>query len=135
MKMKNKVTFILMVAMIFIAGSTFGQDNMVKKGMTDHASTAKTIKLEQTKGEFNIQSLILAQGDYVFEISNNGVDHEVGFVIAPKSNSDAHIKTGYIQKTIKDGEKSTSKVVNLPKGEYVYFCPMNPTPKYTITVK
>ena len=133
--MKNKVTFILMVAMIFIAGSTFGQDNMVKKGMTDHASTAKTIKLEQTKGEFNIQSLILAQGDYVFEISNNGVDHEVGFVIAPKSNSDAHIKTGYIQKTIKDGEKSTSKVVNLPKGEYVYFCPMNPTPKYTITVK
>jgi len=133
--MKNKVTFILMVAMIFIAGSTFGQDNMVKKGMTDHASTAKTIKLEQTKGEFNIQSLILAQGDYVFEISNNGVDHEVGFVIAPKSNPDAHIKTGYIQKTIKDGEKSTSKVVHLPKGEYVYFCPMNPTPKYTITVK
>lgn len=133
--MKNKVTFMIMVAMMFIAGSTFAQDNMAKKGMTDHASTAQTIKLEQIKGDFNIQGLTLAQGDYVFEVSNNGVDHEVGFVIAPKSNPDAHIKTAYVQKTIKDGEKSTSKVVNLPKGEYVYFCPMNPTPKYTITVK
>ena len=130
--MKNKVTFMFMVAMIFIAGTTFGQDNTAKKEMT---SQAKTIKLEQTKGDFNIQGLTLAQGDYVFEISNNGVDHEVGFVIAPKSNPDAHIKTGYVQKTIKDGEKSTSKVVNLPKGEYVYFCPLNPTPHYTITVK
>ena len=133
--MKNKVTFMIMVAMMFIAGSTFAQDNMAKKGMTDHASTAQTIKLEQIKGDFNIQGLTLAQGDYVFEVSNNGVDHEVGFVIAPKSNPEAHIKTAYVQKTIKDGEKSTSKVVNLPKGEYVYFCPMNPTPKYTITVK
>ncbi|MFK7772407.1 MAG: cupredoxin domain-containing protein [Saprospiraceae bacterium] len=133
--MKNKVAFIFMVAMMFIASSTFAQDNMAKKGMTDHAATAQTIKLEQIKGDFTIQGLTLAQGDYVFEVSNNGVDHEVGFVIAPKSNPDAHIKTAYVQKTIKDGEKSTSKVVNLPKGEYVYFCPMNPTPKYTITVK
>lgn len=133
--MKNKVAFMIMVAMMFIANSTFAQDNMAKKGMMDHSAKAQTIKLEQTKGDFNIQGLTLAQGDYVFEISNNGVDHEVGFVIAPKSNPDAHIKTGYVQKTIKDGETSTSKVVNLPKGEYVYFCPLNPTPKYTITVK
>jgi len=70
--MKNSVTFILMIAMMFIAGSTFAQDSMAKKGMDkmakkemmSHKTSAQTIKLEQTKGDFNIQ-----------------VDHEVGFVI------------------------------------------------------
>jgi len=101
------------------------------------AQKAKTIKLEQTKGEFTVQGLTLSEGDYIFEIANNGVDHEVGFVIAPKGKTDAahHIKEGYVNETVKNGKTSTSKVVKLKKGEYVYFCPLNPTPQYAITVK
>ncbi|MEM1321492.1 MAG: cupredoxin domain-containing protein [Bacteroidota bacterium] len=101
------------------------------------AQDAKTIQLEQTTGEFTIHSLTLAEGNYVFEITNNGIDHEVGFVLAPKGKTDQanHIKEAYVQKTIKNGESSTSKTVALTKGEYVYFCPLNPTPQYTITVK
>lgn len=101
------------------------------------AQKAKTIKLEQTKGEFTVQGLTLSEGNYIFEIANNGVDHEVGFVIAPKGKTDAahHIKEGYVKETVKDGKVSTSKVVKLKKGEYVYFCPLNPTPQYAITVK
>ena len=70
------------------------------------AQDAKTIQLEQTTGEFTIQSLTLSEGTYVFEISNNGIDHEVGFVVAPKGKTDAanHIKEAYVQKTIKNGE-------------------------------
>ena len=94
------------------------------------AQTVKTIKLDQTTGEFNIEALTLKAGEYVFEIANKGVDHEVGFVIAPKGKTDQkhHIQNAYVQKTIKNGETSSSKTVTLKKGKYVYFCPLNPTP-------
>jgi len=111
-------------------------DKMMKDG---HAKMAKveTIKLKQTKGAFNVEQLNLSAGTYVFEVSNDGVDHEVGFVIAPKGKTDQpnHIKEAYVAKTIKDGETSSSKEVTLAKGEYVYFCPLNPTPQYTIIVE
>lgn len=101
------------------------------------AQEAKVIQLEQTKGEFTVQSLTLNEGDYIFEIANNGIDHEVGFVLAPKGMTDAahHIKNAYVTETVKTDKTSQSKVVNLKKGEYVYFCPLNPTPQYTLIVK
>ncbi len=101
------------------------------------AQDAKTIKLDQTKGEFNVQGLTLSEGTYVFEVTNAGVDHEVGFVIAPKGKTDQanHIKEGYLPNTIKDGETASSKQVTLTKGEYVFFCPLNPTPEYVIKVE
>ena len=101
------------------------------------AQDAKVIKLEQTDGEFTLRGLVLSEGDYIFEIENNGVDHEVGFVIAPKGKTDAkhHIKSGYVKETVKKGKTSTSSVVTFKKGEYEYFCPLNPTPHYAITVR
>lgn len=106
------------------------------KKMHTHTD-AKVISLEQTDGQFTIQSLTLPAGDYTFEIANNDVDHEVGFVLAPKGKTDVanHIKDAYLTETVATGKKSTSKVVHLTPGEYVYFCPMNPTPQYTLTVK
>lgn len=101
------------------------------------AQQVKTIKLEQTKGDFSVHGLTVSEGDYVFEIANNGVDHEVGFVIAPEGKTDQanHIKEGYVKETIKNGKTSSSGVVNLKKGTYVYFCPLNPTPQYKIVVQ
>lgn len=118
----------IIIALVFVFGAFINQST---------AQEATTIKLEQTKGEFNIKGLTLDAGEYVFEIANNGVDHEVGFVIAPKGMTEQahHIKEGYVKETVKNGSKSTSSVVKLAAGEYVYFCPMNPTPQYTITVK
>ena len=46
-----------------------------------------------------------------------------------------HIKSAYVQKTPNKGETAQSKVVTLTPGEYVYFCPLNKTPQYTLTVK
>jgi len=102
------------------------------------AQKTETIKLEQTTGEFDIKSLELEAGvTYQFQVKNNGVDHEVGFVIAPAGSTEMsdHVKEAYLKETLADGEKSKSGEVTLEAGEYVYFCPMNPTPEYTITVK
>ena len=112
------------------------KDGMMKKdAMMKKAPT--TIKLSQTPGVFNIEGLTLSAGTYVFEIENASVDHAVGFVLAPKGKTDQanHIKAAYVQKTPNRGETAQSKVVNLTPGEYVYFCPLNKTPQYTLTVR
>lgn len=94
------------------------------------------INLGQTPGEFTIKSLTLAPGDYQFEIANNGVGHDVGFVLAPKGKTDAahHIKEAYVTTPVKNNSTSTSNVVTLTPGKYVYFCPLNPTEQYNLTV-
>lgn len=101
------------------------------------AQTVKKVQLQQTSGEFTISELTLSAGTYVFEISNAGVDHEVGFVLAPKGKPEAenHIKEAYVQNTVKNGDTQSSQAVTLAKGEYIYFCPLNPTPQYRLTVK
>ena len=95
------------------------------------------ISLEQTKGEFTQQGMTLAPGDYQFEIANNGVMHEVGFVLAPKGKTDQanHIKEAYVKAPVKNGSTSMTNVVSLTPGEYVYFCPLNPTAQYELTVQ
>ncbi|MBL4709840.1 MAG: cupredoxin domain-containing protein [Flavobacteriales bacterium] len=103
--------------------------------MTKHDH--KVIKLTQTPGEFNKKELKLKAGEpYVFEVTNKGVDHAVGFVIAPKGKTDKenHIANAYVQKVVEEGQTQSSKEVVLEKGEYVFFCPMNPTPQYRIVV-
>lgn len=95
------------------------------------------IKLDQTPGKFVKEGLTLKPGKYIFEVKNDGVDHEVGFVIAPVVNGKEgdHIKKGYLSRAIKNGETAKSKVVELKAGTYNYFCPLNPTPHYQIIVK
>lgn len=107
------------------------QDKMTK------SNTTKTVALEQTKGEFTQKSITLSEGTYVFEIANVGVDHEVGFVLAPKGKTDAknHIKEAYVTARVAKNTKEQSNEVSLKKGEYVYFCPLNPTPQYTLIVQ
>jgi plastocyanin len=101
------------------------------------AQKAETVKLTQVEGAFEETELMLEAGTYVFEVTNEGADHELGFVITPKGKNEMsdHIKDAYVQKMIKDGETSTSKEMTLAAGEYEYFCPMNVTPHYTLVVK
>lgn len=126
--MKNAVLYISIIA----AGLLIGRP------LFSIAQNINTIKLEQTTGEFKTTELTLEAGKpYAFEVTNVGVDHEVGFVIAPagKTDADNHVKNAYLANTIADGESARSQVVVLEAGEYVYWCPLNPTPQYKITVK
>ena len=94
------------------------------------------VKLTQVPGAFQIQGLTLGSGNYQFEIVNDGVDREVGFVLVPKGKYDAahHIKAAYVKAPVAEGTSSMTNVVNLAAGEYEYFCPLNPTDKYSLTV-
>lgn len=103
------------------------------------AQDVKTVNLEQTKGEFTQKQVTLAEGDYVFNISNNNVGTDVGFVLIPSgkdaSNPENHIKEAYVTKVVADGKTESSKTVSLKKGTYNYFCPLNKTPQYTLVVE
>ena len=95
------------------------------------------VNLVQTKGVFTTEALTLEAGEYQFNISNSDVDHEVGFVLVPKGmyDADKHIKEAYVKAPVATGKSSLTDVVKLEAGEYEYFCPLNPTPKYALTVK
>ena len=129
-------SLIIALALVFGAGFTAQAQDTMKKNMSD---TAQTVALEQTKGEFTQKSVELKSGDYVFAISNNNAGVDVGFVLVPKgkdaSNPENHIKSAYVTQVVAQGETQNSNEVHLEAGEYVYFCPLNKTPQYTLTVK
>jgi plastocyanin len=133
----KKIISILVIALTFtITGNA--QDSMKKEAMMKD-SKATVVSLEQTKGEFTQKEISLKEGDYIFEISNNNVGHQVGFVLVPKgkdaSKPENHISTAYVTKAVEDNTKEKSNVTTLTKGEYIYFCPLNPTPQYTLKVE
>ncbi|SHJ58656.1 cupredoxin domain-containing protein [Aquimarina spongiae] len=122
--MKNLITLFT-----FILAITF----------TAQAQDVKTVALEQTKGEFTQKEIKLSEGSYVFNISNNSAGTDVGFVLVPagKDAADAknHIKEAYVTKVVAEGKTESSNTVTLKKGTYTYFCPLNKTPQYTLTVE
>ena len=101
------------------------------------AQEAKTVSLEQTKGEFTQKQITLSEGTYIFEVANNNVGTDVGFVLHPKGKKgqENHIKEAYVTSLVKNNTKQTSKKVTLKKGKYTYFCPLNKTPEYTLIVE
>ena len=102
-------------------------------------NAVKTISLEQTKGEFTQKGLTVSEGTYVFEVSNNHAAKEVGLVLVKEgkdaSNADNHIKTAYVTTAVREGKVEKTNPTVLTKGNYVYFCPLNPTPQYTLVVE
>ncbi|WP_298478641.1 cupredoxin domain-containing protein [uncultured Maribacter sp.] len=120
--MKKVIAIVALV--LGVTFSANAQDKMMKKAQ-------KTISLEQTSGEFTQKQITVSPGTYVFEIANNAVGHDVGFVLVQKgkdiSKPENHIQTAYVTEVVATGKTQKSKPTTLAKGEYVYFCPMNPT--------
>lgn len=99
----------------------------------------ETVKLEQTDGAFTTKELKLKAGTYSFEVTNKDVNHDVAFVLAPKKENiqeSDYIADAMLTQVLKNGETASSKkAVTLEKGEYVYFCPLNKTPQYSLIVE
>lgn len=127
-----KKVIAILIVFFGLSATLSAQDKMMKKDMV-----TKTVTLEQTKGEFTQKALTLSEGTYVFEIENNNVGTDVGFVLAPQGKLDPanHIKEAYVTAPVKNNTTGSSKHVTLKKGVYTYFCPLNKTPQYTLTVK
>ena len=144
--MKSFTFRLIALALVLVTLNGFtslhAQSSMQEKGVhkMEKAAAVTVIQLSQTPGEFNVKGLTLSPGQYQFEVTNATVDHEVGFVIQKAADKDADlmataIKSSFTTAAVAPGATQSSGVVNLTPGEYVYSCPLNPTPKYTITVK
>lgn len=148
--MKKKLLIILSVtATLFLAScsesapktseETMAEDEGKTKVAMEETDEVQVVKLEEVEGEFTTKELTLKEGMYKFEVTNNGVDHDVAFVLAPAKENiqeEDYIADAMLTATLADGETASSKEpVKLEKGEYVYFCPMNPTPHYKLTVE
>jgi len=146
MKVRNLVFAVLAGAFLVSCNSAtetesvsqLSSEKVLVEEMEEVAET-QLITLNQVPGEFTNGDLVLEAGTYRFEVLNSGVDHEVGLVVAPKKDEILeadHLTDAYVSETVKDGDSQLSKgEVVLEKGEYVFFCPLNPTPQYTITVE
>lgn len=139
----NKIKFFLAAfAFVFAMTNTLSAQKMEKR-MDKHMSVKSevtVIELVQVDGAFTTDGLTLKPGKYQFKITNREVGHEVGFVIQEAVDRDGDVmktavENSFAQNMIAKGRTESTGIVELKAGEYVYSCPLNPTPKYSILVK
>lgn len=129
---KQFLTFVFVaVATLLSSNNSFAQSKEQKVTVID---------LSQTTSEFNVKGLQLKPGKYQFKVTNVDVNKELGFVIQKASDKDKDVMKTAVENSfttalIKKGDTQITGVVELKEGEYVYSCPLNPTPHYTISVK
>lgn len=131
--MKNVFLILVMAAFatIFSPSSAFAQTANEK---------VTIIELSQTPNEFNVSELKLAPGKYQFKVTNQNVDKDLGFVIQKAADKDKDVmktavENSFTTSLISKGQTQLTGIVELKAGEYVYSCPLNPTPKYKLVVK
>lgn len=145
--MKKSIVAICAFTLLFLASCKEKEQEVVVEEtpvveevvVKEKAPVVEVVKLEEVEGAFTTTELKLKPGIYSFEVTNKGIPHEVAFVLAPNKEDIQEadfIADAMLTQTLKDGETASSKVpVTLEKGEYVYFCPLNKTPKYKLTVE
>ena len=126
------------LAFVFVAVATLFSSNISLAQSKEQNVTV--IDLSQTTSEFNVKGLQLKPGKYQFKVTNVDVNKELGFVIQKASDKNMDVMKTAVENSfttalIKKGDTQLTGVVELKEGEYVYSCPLNPTPHYTISVK
>jgi hypothetical protein len=105
------------------------------------ASANDCVRINKSSGDQRLAKskvLQLKPGEYIFRVSNRNVPYELGFWVREKDynwKNPIHIAT----KTSVSGGglvlgKTQDYAVSLKPGEYVYSCPLNPTPNYRLVV-
>jgi len=80
------------------------------------------------------KTIMLKPGPYVFRVTNKNVPYELGFWlrgegVLSRATLPSVSGGGLIQ------GKTQDYSIDLKPGEYVYSCPLNPTPNYKLVVK
>lgn len=127
--MKNLFSTTLLILLALTMNNLFAQ-----------SSDTVVIELVQTTGKFETTSLNLKPGLYQFKVKNDGVDKDLGFVIQKEEDKDKDVMrtavpNSFTTNYIKKGKTESTGVVELKEGNYVFSCPLNPTPQYQIIVK
>ena len=94
---------------------------------TINAKTAKQ-RLAQAK------PLELKPGKYVFRVTNKNVPYELGFWLRSASVVNRITLPSVSGGGLAPG-RTQDYAIDLKPGEYVYSCPLNPTPDYKLVVK
>ena len=96
-----------------------------KKTAKARLATAKPIKLKP--------------GKYVFRVTNKNVPYTLGFWLRSKGYTPGNPIHKLTKTSVSGGGltlgKSRDYEVTLKPGEYVYSCPLNPTPNYRLVVE
>jgi len=74
--------------------------------------------------------LRLKPGDYVFRFTNRNVPYELGFWL----RGDGVLARARLPSVSGGGLTTKDYAITLKPGEYVYSCPLNPTPDYKLVV-
>ena len=78
-------------------------------------------------------------GEYVFRVTNKNVPYDLGFWLRDKDYDWRNPLHKLSKTSVSGGGLATGKskdyTVNLKPGEYVFSCPLNPTPDYRVVVE
>jgi len=81
-----------------------------------------------------VEPLVLKPGEYLFRVTNRNVPYPLGFWL----RGDGLLARATLP-SVSGGELTTGRTqeyrITLEPGEYVYSCPLNPTPDYPLVVR
>ncbi len=80
------------------------------------------------------KTIVLKPGSYIFRVTNKNVPYELGFWL----RGDGVLSRATLPSVSGGGlvrGKTQDYNIDLKPGEYVYSCPLNPTPDYKLVVK
>ena len=87
----------------------------------------------ETAGEREFRVLRLRPGKTIFRVTNKNVPYELGFWVRGKGLGRVTLPV-VAGGGLKTGE-TKDYVIDLKPGEYLYSCPLNPTPDYPLIVE
>lgn len=114
-----------------------GKDHGYK---TTNADDCNAINGKTGKERLAASNVIkLKPGEYVFRVTNKNVPYDLGFWLRDKDYDWRNPLHKLSKTSVSGGGLATGKskdyTVNLKPGEYVFSCPLNPTPDYRVVVE
>ena len=114
-----------------------GGDHGYKRGKKSDCEAINA----QTGAERLAQAKVLRlkPGEYVFRVTNKNVPYPLGFWLRESGYGEANYIKRLTMTSVSGGGLDTGKTkdyrVKLEPGEYIYSCPLNPTPNYRLIVE
>lgn len=109
-----------------------GKDHGYKSGK---AADCEAINAKTTQNRLAAaKTMALEPGSYIFRVANKNVSYELGFWLRGESVID-RIRLPSVSGGGLVTGKTQDYEIELKPGNYVYSCPLNPTPDYKLIVK
>lgn len=101
------------------------------------AKRADCMKINDASGEERVEkskNLSLKPGKYIFRVSNKNVAYNVGFWLRGDGLANRAMLPSVSGAGLAEGATADYEVT-LEEGDYIFSCPLNPTPDYKLRVE